>query len=64
MIKVVGREVREIPNAGRKEIREIAKDNDLSPERYIALLNGKPVTWERYVSEDENLSFVEVFSGG
>ncbi len=64
MIRIVGRETRRIDNSPGSDIAAIAKINGLSGERYIAILNGKPVTWEHRIGETDDLAFVEVFSGG
>jgi sulfur carrier protein ThiS len=64
MIRIVGRETRRVDDSPGSDIEAVAKINGLSGERYIAILNGKPVTWDHRIDETDDLVFVEVFSGG
>ncbi|MHB8360248.1 MAG: ubiquitin family protein [Thermoplasmataceae archaeon] len=64
MIRIIGRK------SDQKNIKESSRLSDImqtmfiSTERFIALLNGSPATSDDVVSPDDDLVFLEVFSGG
>ncbi|MCL5731197.1 MAG: hypothetical protein M1605_03655 [Candidatus Thermoplasmatota archaeon] len=64
MIRIIGRETRNLASEREIEIGEIARQYGLTQERYVAVLNGKPATWDRIAGKDDDLVFLEVFSGG
>lgn len=64
MIRIIGRETRTFSAEKTAAISDIARQNDLSEERYVAILNGKPTTWDRVAAVEDDLVFLEVFSGG
>ncbi|MHB1440111.1 MAG: ubiquitin family protein [Cuniculiplasma sp.] len=64
MIRVVGRVSKTEKIDGKHSVAEIMDTYGISDERFIYLVNGTPVTKDFVVSPDEDLLFLEIFSGG
>ncbi|EQD39351.1 hypothetical protein B1A_16892 [mine drainage metagenome] len=64
MIRIIGRK------SDKRDLKESSRLSDImqtmliSNERFIALINGSPATSDDIVSPDDDLVFLEVFSGG
>ena len=46
------------------KVKDIMEQLRLSDERFVSLLNGTPVTGDETVNPEDDLVFVEIFSGG
>lgn len=63
-VKVVGRDqiVRDIE--GNLKIGALRESMKLREDQYLSLVNGSPATDDDIVSENDEVVFLEVFSGG
>ncbi len=64
MIRIVGRVSRESKIDSPRTVGEIIESMRISEERFVFLLNGQPVTKDVIVTPDQDLLFLEIFSGG
>lgn len=64
MIKIMGRQMSESNLDHPKTIDSIMEEMKLSEERFIFLVDGTPVTRDFLVKPDQELVFLEIFSGG
>ncbi|MCL4327843.1 MAG: hypothetical protein M1149_06020 [Candidatus Thermoplasmatota archaeon] len=64
MIKIIGRNGTEIKTSAGKTVGEIASTLGLKTEKFVSVKNGVPCTSDSQVSENDDLVFLEVFSGG
>ncbi len=64
MIRVVGRMGFSERLERSMKVKEIMEQLRLSDERFVSLLNGTPVTGDEVVKPDDDLAFIEIFSGG
>ncbi|MHB1709096.1 MAG: MoaD/ThiS family protein [Thermoplasmataceae archaeon] len=64
MIRIVGRKREMIPITGQATVGAVVKELKLQENSYIALKNGLPVTSDEPVSVNDEIVFMEVFSGG
>lgn len=64
MITVVGRERKEVKIEKSATLAELATIIGIRLSAYVALRNGKPITSDEMVSPQDEITFLEVFSGG
>ncbi|MCL4323337.1 MAG: hypothetical protein M1498_02690 [Candidatus Thermoplasmatota archaeon] len=64
MIRIVGRQSRTEKLRERRAVGDIMESLGISDERFVCLLNGTPVTRDVEVSPEQDLLFLEIFSGG
>ncbi len=64
MIRIIGKEKREIPLEKAASVGEIAEKLGISSVKFVFLLNGNPVTSDKIVNPEDELVFMEAFSGG
>ncbi len=64
MIRIIGKEKREIPLEKAASVGEIAEKLGISSVKFVSLLNGNPVTSDKIVNPEDELVFMEAFSGG
>lgn len=64
MISVVGRNNLKREIAKPSTIKDIREELDLDSEQYLSLKNGNPATDDEKVELDDEVVFLEVFSGG
>ncbi|MCL4320720.1 MoaD/ThiS family protein [Cuniculiplasma divulgatum] len=64
MIRIVGRQSRSEKLEQSCSVGEVMERLGISDERFVYLLNGTPVTRDVIVSPDQDLLFLEIFSGG
>ena len=64
MIRIVGRKRETFPITGPATIGAVVKELKLHESSYITLKNGIPATSDEPVSVNDEIVFMEVFSGG
>jgi sulfur carrier protein ThiS len=64
MIRFVGRSRKTFPIKEQTTVGELASQLQITESAYITLKNGIPVTSDEPVSTDDEIVFMEVFSGG
>ncbi len=64
MIRVIGRTGFSRNLEKSMKVKDIMEQLRLSDERFVSLLNGTPVTGDETVNPEDDLVFVEIFSGG
>ncbi len=64
MIKVTGEKKIETKIDGSMKISEIERKLGISDDSYMVVVNGKPCMNDEEVSTDDDVVFLEVFSGG
>ncbi|MHB1492855.1 MAG: ubiquitin family protein [Thermoplasmataceae archaeon] len=64
MIKIIGRKSDQATIKEPLALLNIMQSMSISRERFIALLNGAPATSDDIVKPDDDLVFLEIFSGG
>lgn len=64
MIKIMGRQSKEIVLDYPKTVGTILEELKVSEERFVFLVDGTPVTKDVLVTPDQELVFLEIFSGG
>ncbi|MGP6207524.1 MoaD/ThiS family protein [Cuniculiplasma sp. SKW3] len=64
MIRVVGRTGFSERLEKSMKVKDIMEQLRLSEERFVSLLNGTPVTGDEIANPDDDLAFIEIFSGG
>jgi sulfur carrier protein ThiS len=64
MIRIVGRVSKNEMLDKASSVKEVMDQLMISDERFIYLVNGTPVTKDKIVNPDEDLLFLEIFSGG
>ncbi|MEM0156195.1 MAG: MoaD/ThiS family protein [Thermoplasmataceae archaeon] len=64
MIRIVGRNRETYPIQGQTTVGELASQLRITESAYITLKNGVPVTSDEPVSTEDDIVFMEVFSGG
>ncbi len=64
MIRIKGSENKTIELREELTIRDIIKNYKIDAERYAIILNGTPATEDENVKPEDDLLFLEVFSGG
>lgn len=63
-VKVVGRNSTNTAIEGRKSLGELRKVLNLREDQYVSLVNGDPATEDEFVTDNDDVVFLEVFSGG
>ena len=63
-VKVVGRESIEKELEGTLRLKSVRESLKLREDQYISLVNGVPATDDIAVSNNDEVVFLEVFSGG
>ncbi len=64
MIKVIGRNSYQRDIEGSKTVAEAMQMLGLRQESHICLRNGVPITSRDIISPDDDVTFMEIFSGG
>ncbi|AAT43122.1 MoaD/ThiS family protein [Picrophilus oshimae] len=64
MIRIKGSENKTIEMDHELTINDIIKQYKIDAERYAIILNGSPATEDENVRPEDDLLFLEVFSGG
>jgi len=64
MISIVGRKHYSTTISERKTVSELAKMLDIREASYVYLKNGYPVTSDEIILPEDDLKFLEIFSGG
>ncbi len=64
MIRIIGRVSREEHINERTSIGELAKRLNIRESSYVYLKNGDPVTSDEEVGPEDDVRFLETFSGG
>ena len=64
MIRIIGRKRETFPITGQATIGAVVKELRLQESSYITLKNGLLVTSDEPVSVNDEIVFMEVFSGG
>jgi len=64
MIKLIGRNKKEIKIEKPEKIDLIFKNLNLNDDEYVPILNGNPALATDIVNPEDDLVILEVFSGG
>ncbi|MGP6294057.1 MoaD/ThiS family protein [Caldiplasma sukawensis] len=64
MIKIIGRISKNETLEKSASVEEIYRLLNINRDRFIAVKNGVPVTEDEIVNPNDDLSIIEVFSGG
>ncbi len=64
VLRVVGRKAIQKELDRSISLGELRKSLDLHEDQYISLLNGNPATDDEIATENDEVVFLEVFSGG
>lgn len=64
MIEIIGKEKRKIHIEESKKLRDIYSVFNIDEDGFVAILNGNPATSDAIVNPEDNLVFLEIFSGG
>lgn len=64
MIKVVGREKYTRELESRTSLRDLISELGLNENHFVMLVNGNPATSDEEVGKDDDVVFLEIFSGG
>ncbi len=64
MIEIIGKEKRKINLTKTEKLCDIYKIINIEEDGFVAILNGNPATSDTMVNPEDNLVFLEIFSGG
>jgi sulfur carrier protein ThiS len=64
MIEIIGKEKRKINLTKTEKLHDIYKIINIEEDGFVAILNGNPATSDTMVNPEDNLVFLEIFSGG
>ncbi len=59
----IGKETKEI-NKNLKRVMDIFKELNLNPEEYIVIREGKVLTEDEEIKENDEIELIRVISGG
>ncbi len=64
MIKVRGHIRKEITIESEKRVSDLMRDLGLNEDEYVVIVNGSPVLGDHVVKSEDDVTILEVFSGG
>jgi sulfur carrier protein ThiS len=64
MIEIIGKEKRKITLEKPAKLFDIYNSTGLDEDGFVAILNGNPATSDTVINPEDNLIFLEIFSGG
>jgi sulfur carrier protein ThiS len=64
MIEIIGKNKQKITLEKPEKLKDIYGLVNIDEEGFVAILNGNPATSDVVVNPEDNLIFLEIFSGG
>ncbi len=64
MIQLIGRNKKEINIEKPEKVVSIFKSLNITDDEYVAILNGNPALNSDVVNPEDELTILEIFSGG
>ncbi|CAC12562.1 hypothetical protein [Thermoplasma acidophilum] len=64
MIKVRGHIRKELTIESERKVSDLMKDLGLNEDEYVVIVNGSPVLGDHIVKKEDDVTILEVFSGG
>ena len=64
MIRVVGRKGFQLEIPEERKVEDVLKELGLKEQGYVCIRNGTPVTRFDTLKPDDDVTFLEIFSGG
>ena len=64
MIQLIGRNKKEINIEKPEKVGSIFKNLNITDDEYVAILNGNPALNNDLVNPEDELTILEIFSGG
>ena len=64
MIRVVGRKGLQLEIPEEKTVEDVLKELGLKEQAYVCIRNGTPVTRFDTLNPEDDVTFLEIFSGG